>query len=122
MRHCYNIKIEGRYLAIADLVRHGKNILMLTRINVPIPYRGRGIARSLLKEILADADRDGVTIHLCVSASGGLTEPQLIAWYERHGFTKRNCLVYERLPKKDEWACPHCIDGAEHTLEHEGKP
>jgi GNAT superfamily N-acetyltransferase len=121
MKHHYNVKLGGRFLAVADLVWHTKKTLMLTRINVPTPYRGQGHASKLLKQILADADAEGITIHLHASPSGGLDESQLIAWYERHGFVTKNCLIMERNPQ-EQWYCPHCIDGAEHTLEHEGKP
>ena len=60
-------------------------------------HRGRGIARKLLAEILADADANGVTLWLEISPSDGLDYDQLKAWYKRHGF-KGNC-IYKRKPR-----------------------
>lgn len=99
MKTCYGIAI-GYRLAIADLVKDGRNTYMLTRINVPVQHRGQGYARQLLKQILDDADREGVIIKLHVSEGGGLSDEQLTEWYKRHGFAWRNCLFYERLPKE----------------------
>jgi hypothetical protein len=30
--------------------------------------------------------------------------------------------VASRAERQSETTCPHCVDGSEHTLEHEGKP
>ena len=59
---------------------------MINRINVPREFRGRGIASTLLKRILADADREGATVGLGISPSDGLSYKELKAWYERYGF------------------------------------
>jgi ribosomal protein S18 acetylase RimI-like enzyme len=99
MNNRYNKKLGGRFLAVADLVWHARKTYMLTRISVPPKFRGQGVASCLLKEILADADAEGIAIHLCISSSGGLDYQQLEAWYRRYGFVEKNCLVYERLPK-----------------------
>lgn len=72
-------------MAIADLMIT-RTECVLNRINVPKPYRGRGFASTLLRTILADADREGVRLTLGVDSSGGLSVQQLVAWYKRHGF------------------------------------
>ncbi len=76
-----------------DLVT-GEGGLVLNRINTPIQYRGKGYASALLRQILEDAQAEGITITLGVSGSGGLTDAQLFAWYGRYGF--------ERLRKKQK--------------------
>ena len=58
----------------------------INRINVPLAYRGQGIASMLLNEILADADKDKWVLYLIISPSDGLDYNQLKEWYCRHGF------------------------------------
>jgi GNAT superfamily N-acetyltransferase len=54
--------------------------------------RGQGHATALMKQVLADADSEGVTLLLTARAKhaaiehGGLNQEQLEAWYERLGF------------------------------------
>lgn len=49
-------------------------------------YRGQGFGTKILNMILEDADKEGVILILEPVASGGLTNNELVAWYERHGF------------------------------------
>lgn len=71
--------------AIADLVSH-EGMWVITRINVPAEYRGKGYGTQLLRRICADADREGATLTLTIHASGALEHAALEAWYTRHGF------------------------------------
>lgn len=77
--------------AIADLVRwpteKSKNYV-ITRINVMDKYRGMGFGTQILETILKDADEEGIRLFLEPSASGGLSQDELIEWYKRHGFTQ----------------------------------
>lgn len=59
---------------------------IITRINVPKQHRKKGHGTRLLKQILADADNEGVKLALFCAPSGGLTFRQLVNWYKRHGF------------------------------------
>ena len=99
MRECY---FDEETRAIADLISHGDlaGNLIITRINVPKEHRGKGIARKLLKEILFDADKDRVILHLEVSPSDGLNREQLVAWYKRHGFEDYGSGLMIRTPKR----------------------
>lgn len=97
MKSCYVIK---EHRAIADLCDYYGKGLILTRINVPKASRGRGVARQLLATILADADRENVTLFLEISPSDGLSFSQLEAWYKRHGFIKFGWHAYCREPKR----------------------
>lgn len=99
MNNVYNHMVDHRICAVADLCRHSDG-KMLQRISVPVGYRGKGHASALLKTILSDADRDGVTLYLCIMPKGGLNELQLRQWYERYGFVKHNALIHKRLPVK----------------------
>jgi ribosomal protein S18 acetylase RimI-like enzyme len=97
MRTCYIVRCGFR-AAIADLIQH-EGGMMITRINVPKDYRGKGYGRELLRQILVDADQEAITLHLHVSCSDGLTDQQLDAWYKRHGFVEKNCLILMREPR-----------------------
>lgn len=72
--------------SIADLVEISPAYYLITRINVPRPSRGTGLASKLLREILGDADEEGVTLEIHPMPSGSLTRKELVAWYKRFGF------------------------------------
>jgi hypothetical protein len=75
-------------VAYADLFDDGEGRFWITRIVVPIPCRRQGHGTALLKEILADADREGVTLALqprCLDGHGP-TMQRLVQWYRKHGF------------------------------------
>lgn len=100
MNNVYNRIIDHRIRAVADLCSHSTG-KMIQRIHVPPGYRGLGHGSALLKQILADADREKVTLYLCIiPKDGGLNELQLRHWYERHGFVQHNVLVHKRIPNK----------------------
>src|SRR4051812_42326561 len=51
-------------------------------------HRGRGLASSLLEELLSRAEQP-VVLRVAGSASPGtLSDEELDAWYRRHGFTE----------------------------------
>jgi ribosomal protein S18 acetylase RimI-like enzyme len=85
MKHVYTRTLTDdrgfRQLAILDVVNG-----YISRINVPVRHRGKGVGRALLQECLADADKEGVRLHLYPSESDGLRLQELIDWYERYGF------------------------------------
>lgn len=83
MRPVY-MDMESR--TIADLVEVSPNHYLITRINVPREVRGKGLASSLLKEIVEEADTEGATLEIHPVSSGGLTRKELVSWYMRHGF------------------------------------
>lgn len=63
------------------------DVWLVTGVTVQSRFRGQGWASKLLDEVLADADREGVTLLLNVDPDGtGLDEAQLRAFYSRRGF------------------------------------
>ncbi len=102
MHSCY---IEHTTRSILDVgpmpYPDGENRLTITRISVLPPQRGRGIARSLLKQVCEAADVDQVELWLqpIPGINGGLTREQLIAWYERYGFRQINEYEWMRSPQ-----------------------
>ena len=104
-------KREALELVYADIKHGARAVLcrhpryyMINNIFVPEKHRGKGIGRNLMASITRDADRDGITLALCVSSSGGLTDEDLHAWYRRCGFTDGNCIVLYRKPQSVEKA------------------
>ena len=99
MKHEYLDNRTGASAFLTRVQRDGR-VWNLARITVYPSYRGRGYGTRMLKRILADADREGVELRLYVCGGNGLTDEQLTAWYKRYGFTVRNALMMERLPKQ----------------------
>lgn len=88
MKTCFIINVAPAKIAIADLTHMGGRIYEINRINVPPQHRGKRHGSDLLKQVLAEADAQRMTLRLFPLASGGLGTKKLIAWYERHGFTR----------------------------------
>jgi GNAT superfamily N-acetyltransferase len=85
-------------MAILDTVDYYGRGRIITRINVPVEFTGKGHGRDLLAQVIADADRDGVTLFLEIFSTGAMLYDELEAWYMRHGF-KRWKGVYRRVPE-----------------------
>lgn len=97
MKSCYYRKLDGLSLAVLDNCDYYGDGRIITRINVPKKYRGQGHGTALLKECIADADKEGITLWLEIAESGGLSYDELEAWYKRHGFTGH--MIYMRRPR-----------------------
>lgn len=85
MRHMY-IEEVGIIPAVADLSMVDEQTWELNRVNVPAVSRGVGHGSRLLRRVLDDADREGVTLVLNVYPSGSLDYDALVSWYGRNGF------------------------------------
>jgi len=81
-------------LAVLDLVDYYDEGYIITRINVPMAHRGKGIGTELLNECITKADELGITLWLEIQSSDGLTYDELEAWYKRHGF--KGNMIYKR--------------------------
>ena len=90
MRQMYVIPMPKFKPVIADLSEQEDGTWRISRINVPEKYRTLGHGAKILDMILIDADKEGVTLTLEPVATGrpgvGLSQAQLVKWYERHGF------------------------------------
>jgi GNAT superfamily N-acetyltransferase len=90
MKSGYYRRLENPMgLAVLDLVDYYNEGLIITRINVPKHHRRKGIGTALLKECIADADREKITLWLEIAESDGPNYETLEAWYKRHGFKGR---------------------------------
>lgn len=98
MKSAYYIRLSPLRIAILDNCDYYNMGRIITRINVPRDYRGKGHARELLRQICADADLEQVNLWLEISPSDGLDYAQLEAWYLRHSF-KNLGGIYRRKPQ-----------------------
>jgi GNAT superfamily N-acetyltransferase len=84
---------------LGDAPEGATRIAELNRVNVPAKWRGRGIGRSLMKEVTDEADSLGVTLVLDINPYGALDFEALSAWYQRVGFTQRSDGRWWRSPQ-----------------------
>ncbi|MGH9505122.1 MAG: GNAT family N-acetyltransferase [Terriglobales bacterium] len=57
---CLAMEFDGELAATTTLFCYGRRLAWIGMVLTKLPYRGRGLARSLLTEILAQADRKGI--------------------------------------------------------------
>jgi len=83
LAHCYLEHTQDRYWYLSSLSVHNL-------------YLGKGYGKSLMKDVLADADRERAVIYLEVRADdgNGLSQEELVKWYLRLGF--ENCAQLSR--------------------------
>jgi len=88
MKSCFTIRLSDVNVAIADLCEYYGEGYLITRINVPAPWRGQGYGSQLLREITIESDVKGIDLLLEVipAIDKRLDKDQLTAWYKRHGF------------------------------------
>lgn len=93
MRDVYSRIVDGSIASVSLMPFVAAGITYrwaVTEVAVKPKLRGQGYGRLLMAEVLADADREGVTLCLEIlpdhPAFGGLTYEQLEAWYMRLGF------------------------------------
>lgn len=106
MRSCYSKILGPIRLAVLDVSpmygANGIDGFVINRVKTPSDHRGQGHARELMRECLADADSEGVTLYLSINAYGDMSEEQLSAWYKRCGFVEGEEGWYTRNPKSRE--------------------
>lgn len=80
------------------LVYEQRDGVLVTRVHTHESVRGKGMARELWKQCLADADAEGVTLCLEINPYGDMNREQLTAWYIRLGFEEQPLGYLRRLP------------------------
>jgi GNAT superfamily N-acetyltransferase len=98
---------DSQTRSIVSLDREARpNGLTISRVSVLPPHRRQGLATSLLRRLIDDADNESVTLFLEPIPSAGECGPnrrQLIRWYESLGFKpypEELGFVWYRLPRK----------------------
>lgn len=98
MNSCYHLVLSPVKIAILDNCDYYSLGRIITRVNVPKEFRGNSHGTTLLKQVLEDADKEGINLFLEISESDGLSYEQLKDWYERHGFKPWRG-IWRRRPK-----------------------
>lgn len=107
MKCTYLIRLSDIRSAVADTMRveardfgldTDQKCRLITRINVPVGFRGNGIGSELLSTLLNDADSEDVILLLSIQPYGDMTYDQLLDWYTRHGFEPTDDEVFVRFP------------------------
>ena len=91
-------RLSPTALAVLDTTNYYGQGAIITRINVPAAFRGRGIGSALLRRAIAHADEHQTTLFLEISPSDGLGFDELEAWYRRYGFCGHSISVLRRKP------------------------
>lgn len=71
-----------------------KDVYYFSRINVVKEYRGIGIGRYLLKELLREVKRENIALVCEISPYGEMGYTELKNWYIRNGFIEKNNLLW----------------------------
>jgi GNAT superfamily N-acetyltransferase len=82
----YSIRLGPGAIARINLERRAAHRYFVHWVYVPPGFRGQGLGDVLLRKVLRDADRAGVSLSLLAKACGHLAQEQLERWYASHGF------------------------------------
>lgn len=87
MRERYSKRLGVGELATVLLSKR-RGSWHIDRVTVPPAWRGRGVSRMLMEQVLAAADLEGATLTLEAHSCGGLAQHALVEYYERLGFRR----------------------------------
>lgn len=82
------LKNKREQLAILDLMEIDKKKFLVTRVNVPLEHRRKGIGSGLLKDATEDADKECSTLLIEPRPypDSTMTKKEIINYYKRFGF------------------------------------
>jgi len=99
VRKCFGKILDNPTgLAVLDMCNYETDTYVITRVNVPVLHRRKGIGTDLMNQCIYEADLYQVTLVLTIATSGEMTDDQLRKWYEKLGFKKVGEIM-RRLPK-----------------------
>lgn len=84
----YAIRLAKGAIARISLTQESATRARIDWVFVPPAFRGQGLAARILEQVLADADRAGVTLILEARACAGLDQAALERWYAGFGFER----------------------------------
>ena len=85
----YLVRLAPYNIARVRVEHLGRSRAFVHWVYVPPAFRGRGLGQLILGRVLADADRDGVSLHLIARSCGTLAQTPLEQWYAANGFVRR---------------------------------
>jgi GNAT superfamily N-acetyltransferase len=100
MRTAFIDEETGASISVSRCRIGGRNGRTIDKVYCPPAHRGKGIAGRLFRQILAQADREGLMLRLIVSGDddGGPDDEQLASWYTSLGFERVGFSWYVRVP------------------------
>ncbi len=91
---------------IIDLQQRNPLVWRIAMVETKRGQRGKGSARLLMQDVLADSDKEGTALILeIVPSRGPMKFKALEEWYARLGFQKAGINQYVRLSRKGEQKC-----------------
>lgn len=115
---------DGTHVAISDTDRNTKTdkqgkrrsygTISIELIATDEEHRGQGAASHQLKALGKLADKWNITLRVLPAAQPGssLDNAELIAWYQRHGFTDLDNLYLKRLPAEQKKKAAKALETA----------
>jgi predicted GNAT family acetyltransferase len=93
---CLAMEVDGELAATTTLLSYGRRLAWIGMVLTKLQYRGRGLARRLLKQALAQADQMGIeTVKLDATDQG-------TPLYEKLGFRSEQAV--------ERWSRPGSVD------------
>lgn len=104
------IKLDGHHVAVLSYcnMNDDPKYRMITNLEVPIPYRRRGTAHKLLKNLCDLADTEYFTLFMYVIPSRTMTRNDIIKLMTKYKFVLINKQTMCRCTLPDiskEWLC-----------------
>jgi GNAT superfamily N-acetyltransferase len=85
----YTIRLAPYNIARVKVERLARDRAYVHWVFVPPAFRGLGLGQVLLRRVLADADREGLTVALVAKSCGTMAQSPLERWYAENGFVAR---------------------------------
>ncbi len=85
----YSIRLAPFNIARVKVERLSRDRAFVHWVFVPPAFRGLGLGQVILRRVLADADREGLTVALVAKACGTMAQSPLERWYAENGFVAR---------------------------------
>jgi len=85
----YSMRLAPFNIARVRVERLSRDRAFIHWVYVPPAHRGLGLGQVLLRRVLADADRESLTISLVAKACGTMAQSPLELWYAENGFVRR---------------------------------
>lgn len=101
MGESYSVRLGRGNIARIQLGRRRASRYFVHWVYVPPAWRGHGLGETLLRRVLRDADRAGISLSLVAKACGTMDQETLERWYERHGFVAGRLVKLGRTMKRD---------------------
>lgn len=104
MRNVFIDAETGASISLSRCRINGRSGKSVDKVYCPPAHRGKGIAGRLFRQILAQADAEGLMLRLVIASDddGGPDDTELERWYTSLGFKRTGFCWYVRVPNGNE--------------------